>query len=528
MERVQGKERETGPVEYKLTLAEAGSRRIEELTTQMEYRIREGGGEAFYEVGVTDEGELLGLPPQELEKTLEVLREVAKRIGAELRVLRKVEGKRGVVAEVHVRKVLQREPISLTIPVIGNVDSGKSTLLSVLAFGELDDGAGAARAKIARHKHELMSGRTSSVTTVLLGFSDGAEVVNRLLPHPSEDEVYTKSSKVICFVDLAGHYRYLKTTLKGICSHEPDYGMLVVSANAGLIGTAREQFGIMQAIRTPVFAVVTKTDLVGREMVKRVLRQLWELAEMPSVDKIPMLVKSRGDLVVAARHMRSGRVMPVFLVSSKTGEGIGRLVEFLSLLPPRRHSRLDPSAPFRMYVEDKFSVRGVGTVVYGLVLEGTVRVGDRVWIGPVNRGYTTTAVKSIQIHRVNARRASSGQLACLAIDLDYSSVEKGMVVLDISEKPLAVEKIRARILVLHHPTTIRRGYQAVLHAHSIRETVKFTWTSKEPLRTGDMAKVDLEFMYNPVYIRRGEKFFLREASTRAVGVVEEVYAREAS
>ncbi|RLG52197.1 MAG: elongation factor 1-alpha, partial [Thermoproteota archaeon] len=106
MERVRGKERETGPVEYKLTLAGASERRIEELATQMEYRIREGGGEAFYEIGVSDEGELLGLPPQELEKTLEVLREVARRIGAELRVLREVEGKKGLVVEVHVRKVL--------------------------------------------------------------------------------------------------------------------------------------------------------------------------------------------------------------------------------------------------------------------------------------------------------------------------------------------------------------------------------------------------------------------------------------
>lgn len=64
--------------------------------------------------------------------------------------------------------------------VVGNVDSGKSTTLGVLTRGEattqfcycqglnylpggLDDGRGRARVGLFRHKHELETGRTSSV-----------------------------------------------------------------------------------------------------------------------------------------------------------------------------------------------------------------------------------------------------------------------------------------------------------------------------------------------------------------------------
>jgi GTPase len=64
--------------------------------------------------------------------------------------------------------------------VVGNVDSGKSTILGVLTRGEfrlshypicrikrgiggLDDGRGLARVALFRHKHEIESGRTSSV-----------------------------------------------------------------------------------------------------------------------------------------------------------------------------------------------------------------------------------------------------------------------------------------------------------------------------------------------------------------------------
>lgn len=45
------------------------------------------------------------------------------------------------------------------VAVVGNVDSGKSTLLGVLTHCELDNGRGLARQKLFRHKHELETGK---------------------------------------------------------------------------------------------------------------------------------------------------------------------------------------------------------------------------------------------------------------------------------------------------------------------------------------------------------------------------------
>lgn len=42
------------------------------------------------------------------------------------------------------------------------------------------------------------------------------------------------SSKMITFIDLAGHHKYLKTTIFGLTSYCPDFAMLVVSANTGI------------------------------------------------------------------------------------------------------------------------------------------------------------------------------------------------------------------------------------------------------------------------------------------------------
>lgn len=64
--------------------------------------------------------------------------------------------------------------------VAGSVDSGKSTLVACLTHGAagsplLDNGHGSARMAVFRHKHEIESGRTSSLSQQLLGYAaDGA------------------------------------------------------------------------------------------------------------------------------------------------------------------------------------------------------------------------------------------------------------------------------------------------------------------------------------------------------------------
>ena len=80
------------------------------------------------------------------------------------------------------RSVLVNE-ISLHSPcrvaVVGNVDAGKSTLLGVLTHGDLDNGRGVARQRLFRHKHEMETGRTSSVSNDILGFDTEGSVVNK-------------------------------------------------------------------------------------------------------------------------------------------------------------------------------------------------------------------------------------------------------------------------------------------------------------------------------------------------------------
>lgn len=106
---------------------------------------------------------------------------------------------------------------NIRIAVVGNVDSGKSSMIGTLITSCLDDGRGKSRTAIMKHRHEIESGRTSTATTHLMGFrSSGQPIAGRdpvrANKRKGEDEIARESYRVITLMDLAGHEKYLKTT----------------------------------------------------------------------------------------------------------------------------------------------------------------------------------------------------------------------------------------------------------------------------------------------------------------------------
>ncbi|KAJ3267408.1 GTP binding protein, partial [Blyttiomyces sp. JEL0837] len=97
VEKVKGNalpgEIEEGNVEYKastpdLKLIDPTPERIEHLVTQMKWRLAEGHGEAMYEVGVADNGELVGLSRKDMESSLKTLRTMGERLRADVSIIR--------------------------------------------------------------------------------------------------------------------------------------------------------------------------------------------------------------------------------------------------------------------------------------------------------------------------------------------------------------------------------------------------------------------------------------------------------
>jgi GTPase len=417
------------------------------LVSVLEARIEEGHGETVFEVGFENNGDSMQLSKNEWEVAMKRLTDAAQRNRADCQVLltKGVGGEkegRGKEEKECSGKILVRqhpasveEVIETRIAVVGNVDAGKSTMLGVLVKGGLDDGRGKARVSLFRHKHEIESGRTSSVGMEILGFDTKGTVVASDVPGRklSWEEIGKRSAKVISFTDLAGHERYLRTTVFGLLSSSPNYCLLMVAANNGLIGMSKEHLGIALALNVPVMVVITKIDICPPQILEQTIKQITQILKSPGARKIPIFIKSHEECINTATQFVSQRICPIFQVSNVTGESLDLVREFLNILP--HHGHYDADAPFEFHVNDTFSVPFVGTVVSGIVKSGVIHAGDTVLIGPDSLGqFTTTNIRSIERKRISVPAASAGQSASFALKrVRRKDVRKGMVVLPKQE-----------------------------------------------------------------------------------------------
>jgi GTPase len=113
--------------------------------------------------------------------------------------------------------------IDVKICIGGSVDAGKSTTIGVLTKNVIDDGRGYARSLILKGKHELESGRTSQISFNYINYNN---------------------EKSLTLIDLAGHEKYLKTTIHGLCNSNLDLTCIIVGANMGINKMTREHLGL--------------------------------------------------------------------------------------------------------------------------------------------------------------------------------------------------------------------------------------------------------------------------------------------
>ncbi|ORX62670.1 P-loop containing nucleoside triphosphate hydrolase protein [Hesseltinella vesiculosa] len=470
------------------------------------------------------------LTKEEYTQCVDTLKKLAGDLGAEAVDLDTLTNtaekkKKDDCGHVMVRKrsMSVEDMLEVRVAVVGNVDAGKSTLLGVLTKGILDDGRGKARVNLFRHPHEIESGRTSSVGGEILGFDAASQAVvapsGRKL---TSEEVCAKASKLISFVDLAGHEKYLKTTVFGMTGNFPDFVMLIVGGNAGMIGMAKEHLGLALSLSIPVFVVVTKVDRTPPQVLAETIKTLRTLLKSKSCQKFPLFVKTNEDVVNSAQHCVSARLCPIFQISNVTGEGLDLLRNYLNILPSI--TSFDTKEQFHYEITETYSVPFVGTVVSGVLKSGLIHVGDKVLVGPDHAGeFVATTIKGIQRRRVTVPVARAGQSVTFALkNIRRKALRKGMVLLHYEKDapmPKVSRRFEAEIRILYHSTTIKEKYQAMVHCGSVRQTASIIHLDKQVLRTGDKANVQFEFAKFPEYLLPGAKLLFREGRTKGKGVV---------
>lgn len=421
-----------------------------------------------------------------------------------------------------------------TIAVCGPVDAGKSSLIGVLTYGELDDGRGYTRNKVLIHPHERESGRTSHITyNPLVYYKKDDNTVS--LYAPKDDKILkdikirTKTcwnTKVTSFLDLAGHAKYLKTTMFGVTGMFPDYGIVVIGANTEITKLTREHLGILLYLNIPFIITITKIDLTPKDIYQNLCNQLKKLLGKTNFGKILYFINNDKETDDYVNNMLGNSdIIPIVSISNKVGTNIENLHQILYLLPHReKWTNINGSI---YYIDGKFVVPGIGLVVSGTNKGNPINIKQKMYLGPFeNNTFKEVVIRSIHNSlRENINSALSNLQTTLAIkgtkeQINRNQIRKGMVLIDNIDKfkTNVVTKFKAKINILHHSTTIKSGYSPVIHCGPIRQSAKIN-LNNQILRNGDTREVEFEFTYYPEFIEKNMVFFFRDGSTKGVGNV---------
>ena len=139
-------------------------------------------------------------------------------------------------------------------------------------------------------------------------------------------------------------------------------------------------------------------------------------------------------------------------------------------------------------------------------------------------------VKGIHHKRVDVEEAHSGQSVCFAIkslvkkhELKRNHFRKGMVLIDREIQPTPVWEFEAEVMILHHATTIKPNYQAVVHCGVIRQSAKVIEIDSDYLRLNDKGTIRFRFCHRPEFVKKGTTILFREGRTKGLGVISRIF-----
>ncbi|MBU6142130.1 GTP-binding protein [Patescibacteria group bacterium] len=213
------------------------------------------------------------------------------------------------------KEQLKRAPVAV---IVGHVDHGKTSLLDYI------------------RKTNIVGREAGGITQ-----SVGAYEIEH-------------DGKKITFIDTPGHEAFSKMRERG--AHVADVAILVVAADEGVKPQTKEALKAIIGSKTPFVVALTKIDKSGID-----------------------IDKTKNDLMTNGVFLEGyGGDVSYQGVSSKTGEGIGELLDLIVLASEVEDLSYDPEAlASGMILETKLDKRRGNTVTV-ILKNGTLRRGDMI------------------------------------------------------------------------------------------------------------------------------------------------------
>jgi elongation factor Tu len=387
----------------------------------------------------------------------------------------------------------------LNIGTIGHVDHGKTTTTAALlaVSGALG-----------------YSSQTKSYADIAKGGitrSDGKKIVTVATSHVE----YESAKRHYAHVDCPGHADYIKNMITGAA--QMDGAILVVSSKDGVMTQTREHVLLARQVGVPKILVYVNVypgsdDKEILELIEADVRDLLDKYEFDGANTPVVFGDSYGAMTEPENPEKRKGIE----------EMLNKLDEWID--EPVRQTEL----PFKMSVEDVFSISGRGTVATGRIDRGVVKVGDEIEILGIREGKTKAVVTGVEMFNKSMDMAQAGDnVGLLLRGVNKDDIERGQTIAKTGALSTHIE-FEAEVYVLSKDEGGRHkpffsGYKPQVYMGTADLTCTVTLPAeKEMVMPGD--SVTLKFsLISPVVVEEKQKFAIREGGiTVGAGVVTKI------
>lgn len=239
----------------------------------------------------------------------------------------------------------------MTIGMAGHIDHGKTTLTKALTGIDTD-----------RLQEEKL--RNISI-------------------EPGFALLFQEEDLEVALIDVPGHERFIRQMIAGVSGI--DAVILTIAADEGIMPQTKEHIHILSLLGIEHgIIVLTKVDEVDDEWLQLVQEEVKETLQGTFLEHAPL-----------------------YFVDSVSGRGIEefktKLRSFVDEIDQKEKER-----PFRLPIDQIFTVKGQGVVVRGTVYDGTAYENDELMLLPKEK---RVRVRQIQRHKKQVAFAKRGQRA---------------------------------------------------------------------------------------------------------------------
>jgi selenocysteine-specific elongation factor len=227
---------------------------------------------------------------------------------------------------------------------------------------------------------------------------------------------------LITLVDAPGHADLIKAVVSA--ADIIDLAILVVDAKEGPKTQTGEHLLILDYFKIPIIVVLTKVDIASEEEIKRTETFV-------------------NAILNSTENLKGSKILKI---SAKEGIGIDELKRTIKETLDGMNIVRNTDDYFKMPIDHAFPIKGIGTVITGTILKGSVKVGDELKILPLN--IEDIKVKSIQRFKKDVKEASAGDRVGMALHgVDAKQIFRGCILTSKDTKLQIVDKIVAKIKI---------------------------------------------------------------------------------